>query len=214
MNQKIRGAFVAIGIIGFAVLIYIVIAMGVTNFDTTICNAFYSARTPGLTTLAEAITYLGNWEAIVIICLLLLIYPKTRIKFGLPVAGVAVVTSVTKIIVKPIVERARPDVVWHLITENGYSFPSGHSITSFAVYGLLFILILRYVEDKQKKIGLAIVCGALTFLVGLSRIYVGVHYPTDVLAGWCFALACIAGALMIIDWMNAKGITQKLEEKF
>lgn len=209
-RQTIRGIIAGAGVIGFLIITYIVVVYGTTGFDNVIRQAFYSVRTDGLNTLAESITYLGNWEAIVIICLLLLAYPSTRIKYGLPVAGVAAVTSLTKTIVKPIVARPRPDVSLHLIDQGGYSFPSGHAITGFAVYGLLVFLIWTNMGKGGKRTGLCILCGFLAIAIGLSRIYVGVHYPTDVLAGWSFAIANIAGALMVIDHVKAKKVTELL----
>lgn len=128
--------------------------------------------------------------------------------FGLPVAAAAVVTVLVKTIVKALVRRPRPEVAWHLVHESGWSFPSGHAITSFAVYGLLFVLCLEQVGSVRKRWLLCVVSGVLAFAIGLSRIYLGVHYLSDVLAGWSFGLATIAGILLLREHLRRKGYLQ------
>ncbi|MEG0661762.1 MAG: phosphatase PAP2 family protein [Anaerovoracaceae bacterium] len=163
-----------------------------------------SASRAGVEYLDELITYAGNWESITILCLLLLIFEKTRVPYGIPVAATAIGTTVIKSIVKPIVARPRPDVAMQLISEGGYSFPSGHAITSIAVYGLLIFLVHQYMEDRKKAMGLTIVLGILAVGIGLSRIYLGVHYLTDVVGGWSAGIAVMVTVMMINQHISAK----------
>ena len=188
-----------IGLAGFAVLAYFVVMEGELPFDDPIRHTFYSARQPGLNTLAELVTYAGQWPTIVVICLLLLIYPKTRSAYGIPATMAAILTQLLEKTIKNIVCRPRPDISLHLVEQGGYSFPSGHSITSMAVYLLLFILIMAYMKSGGKKTALLIITLFLSFGVGISRIYVGVHFPSDVLAGWFGGLMMIAVVLLIRD---------------
>ena len=199
--------------------------------DFAIEQTVYGWRSPGLNTLIETITYCGNTASIITLILLLLALPKTRVPYGLPVFAAGILTTVIKVIVKTAVARPRPDAVYFLVQETGYSYPSGHSITSVAVYGILAWLLWYYHKPAVQAAlhlpgaaanaggaagmsgrdrALMILCAFLAFAIGLSRIYVGVHHPTDVLGGW---LAGIATALLILAavvHMVNTGVTAKL----
>lgn len=95
------------------------------------------------------------------------------------------------VLLKEIIHRPRPEG-FRLISETGYSFPSGHSMIAMAFYGLLVWMVWTYEQDRFVKylctIGFSLCIGA----VGLSRVYLGVHYASDVLAGFCVSLAWLA----------------------
>ncbi len=191
------------------------VASGATGaVDSAIEQTVYGWRSPGLNTLLEAITYCGNTASIITLTLVLLALPQTRIRYGLPVFIADVLTTAIKVVVKNLIARPRPDAIYFLVPESGYSFPSGHSITSIAVYGMLAWLIWYYhktdaavgthglgaeaaaaAKMPAKKRALMILCAFLSVAIGLSRIYVGVHHPTDVLGGF---LAGIATALLVL----------------
>ena len=191
------------------------VASGATGaVDSAIEQTVYGWRSPGLNTLLEAITYCGNTASIITLTLVLLALPQTRIRYGLPVFIADVLTTALKVVVKNLIARPRPDAIYFLVPESGYSFPSGHSITSIAVYGMLAWLIWYYhktdaavgthglgaeaaaaAKMPAKKRALMILCAFLSVAIGLSRIYVVVHHPTDVLGGF---LAGIATALLVL----------------
>ena len=97
-------------------------------------------------------------------------------------------------VLKGLFQRARPDIVPHLREVMTLSFPSGHAMTSAAVYLTLGALLMRVSERRATKFYCIAVAMLATLLIGVSRVYLGVHYPTDVLAGWMvglsWALAC------------------------
>ena len=167
------------------------------RFDDPVREFFYGLRGPALTKVAIVITNSANALFIIALCIVLLIVPRTRKTFGIPLSiGALGVTIINKII-KNIVMRPRPEVE-HLVTEHGYSFTSGHSITSMFFYGMAIWLVWRYVKSKTVRWILTVLLAIPMLLVGPTRVYLGVHYPTDVLGGWCLGLAAIAVAIEII----------------
>ncbi|MCI9598499.1 MAG: phosphatase PAP2 family protein [Firmicutes bacterium] len=198
MTKK-RTIIMICGFVAFAVIAGFVAAQHTLAFDTVIRQWFYSIRSEQLTAVLKVITYMGNWQSITGLCLLLLIIPKTRTHYGIPVSSSAFFITLLNKGVKTIFKRPRPDVSLHLIEQGGYSFTSGHSITSMVVFGLLIFLVRKYVKDRRTANMLTVLlCVPLVF-IGLSRIYMGVHFPTDVLGGWCLGLAVLMIIVSIED---------------
>jgi undecaprenyl-diphosphatase len=104
------------------------------------------------------------------------------------VAGASVGGLVLSSVLKSFFHRPRPQVVPHLSIVETTSFPSGHSMLSAIIYLTLGALLARFVERRRLKVYFIAVALILTLLVGCSRVYLGVHYPTDVLAGWSAGL--------------------------
>jgi undecaprenyl-diphosphatase len=115
-------------------------------------------------------------------------------------AGGLIVSST----LKWIVDRPRPDVVPHHSYVTSSSFPSGHSMLSAVVYLTLGVLLARFVTGRRFRIYFLTVALLLTFLVGVSRVYMGVHYPTDVLAGWTAGLVWA-----VLCWLVARHLQRR-----
>lgn len=94
-------------------------------------------------------------------------------------------------VLKFIIQRPRPDG-FRLVDVSGYSFPSGHSMVSMAFFGLLIWLVWKYEPDIRKRKLICISLAAVIVMMGISRIYLGVHYATDVLAGFCMSIIWLA----------------------
>jgi len=107
-------------------------------------------------------------------------------------------------VLKMFFDRPRPDLVPHDSEVYTASFPSGHSMLSAIVYLTLGALLAQVQTSKRVKAYLLIVALMLTFLVGISRVYVGVHWPTDVLAGWTAGAAWATCCLVVWRWLSRK----------
>ena len=137
-----------------------------------------------MTSIVKFITFLGSAIVVMLTTIFALIILKNK-KIGLFMALNLIIITIFQYILKPIFGRARP-VDINLIKETNYSFPSGHSLTAMAFYG--FIIYLIYKSNlKYKKIYI-ILLSILILLIGLSRVYLGVHFITDVLGGFTFSL--------------------------
>ncbi|MDD4367113.1 MAG: phosphatase PAP2 family protein [Eubacteriales bacterium] len=205
MTKKIKTLQVAIlsgAVVCFALITYIVITGMSSGFDNAVMEFFYGIRKPGLDTLMELITYMANWETIVIICLLLICFPQTRRKAGISVSIAALLSTLVKAVIKTAVARPRPEESFFLIEQSGFAYPSGHAMTGMAVYLLLFVLTREYITDSRKKNLLSVIFVFVAFAVGISRVYLGVHFPTDVIGGWVLGAATVIVSLMI--WENLK----------
>jgi len=150
---------------------------------------------PALTTAAIWTSNLAHWYSYVPIIVLLLIIPGTRLKIGLPIAVTLSASAILgPIILKNIFAIDRPNIDHHLVEITGYGYPSGHAMNAAVFLGICAIMMWRYSGNKPLNIGFTVFASVITFIVGLSRIYLGVHTATDViggyLAGW--AVLCIA----------------------
>ncbi len=121
----------------------------------------------------------------------------------MPGSLAALISHMINRFVKYRVLRARPDKTLHLISQGGYSFPSGHAMTGISFYGTLAYCLLRTAKKNGKyavpcRILAAALC-LLIVLIGLSRIYLGVHYPSDVLAGWLLGGTFLATFVYILN---------------
>lgn len=196
-NKSKSGMVICVAAVaGFAAIFYFVKSGNAYLFDDVIREFFYDLREPALTLFVKLITYLGNYQTIAVLCLVLLIIKPLRVVYGIPVSTGAVFVTVLNKSIKHAVHRPRPSDVMHLVNEGGFSFPSGHSITSMFVYGLLIYLVRKNVKNRKTANVLTIVLAVPLILIGPSRIYLGVHYPTDVLAGWCL------GAAVAVIWIK------------
>lgn len=156
--------------------------------DTIVYNfAVLFLRRDSITTIMKIITNLGSAYFLITVTILSIIFLKNK-KISMLIVANLVISTGLNILLKNIVQRPRPEG-YRLIEENGYSFPSGHSMVSVAFYGFIVYLIWKKVENKKLKYFL---CGLLSILavaIGFSRIYLGVHYASDVLAGGVLSIA-------------------------
>jgi undecaprenyl-diphosphatase len=208
----LAGLIIAAALWGFVELSEWAVATQPHDFDTRILLAF---RTPGDTSdpigpiwVEEAmrdITALGSTVVLVMIVaaavfyLLLARKGATALFLLVSVASGQVISS----LLKATVDRPRPDLVSHLAEVQTLSFPSGHAMLSAVTYLTLGALLARTAEGRTMKVYVLGIAVLTTLLVGLSRVYLGVHWPSDVLAGWCagfaWAMLCWLAARLVLN---------------
>lgn len=156
----------------------------ITMFDNavvgTICN-----NNPANVAFATLFTNLGNTSVITIetIILFIILITFRQYAYAWFTAGVMICANGYNWIIKHAVERRRP-TIHHLVYADGYSFPSGHSVGSAALFGILIVLTILLIRSKFWKSLLIIIWALFPILIGYTRIFVHVHYPSDVLGGW------------------------------
>ena len=153
------------------------------------------------TSLSKIITNFGGAIYLKLFSIILLLVIKNK-KIGLTIVGNLLIATILNILLKNILQRPRP-IEYRLIDETGYSFPSGHSMVAMAFYGLLIYLIYRYEKNKFLKYILISLLSILIILIGISRIYLGVHYTSDVLAGFLISISYLIIYIKVINkFMN------------
>ena len=186
-------------ILAFAFLAWQLQAGGLAAFDNTVTTWVRAFISPRLTGWMLAITDLGSLPLVTALTIVAVIYLYARRKWwdGLGITVASLGSWWLEIQLKLIFQRPRPDLP-HLTPVTGYSFPSGHALVTSALF---FTLALVYYRHAASRAGRALVlAGAvlLVLLVGTSRVYLGVHYPSDVVAGWAVGglLTLLIGLLL------------------
>jgi undecaprenyl-diphosphatase len=174
------------------------------SFDLQIRAAVHQHASPQLTVAMRAITWLGSWQVLLptVCCLLAIFILRGMSREGrlllLTIVGAEVLDTVLKLSFR----RVRPAPFFGIPPLDTYSFPSGHALVSFCFYGLIAGLITTRARRKWLRAIIWLVAFVIVGLIGFSRIYLGVHYPSDVIAGYIAA----------IFWMGAlKAVAQRRE---
>lgn len=140
-----------------------------------------------VTPIMKVITWFGSGVCLITSAILLFILIKNR-KIGFLIVNNLICITLFNQIFKFILHRPRP-TEFRIIDETGYSFPSGHSMVSMAFYGFLIYLIYKSVKNRYLKYSLMSILFILIILIGISRIYLGVHYTSDVIAGFLISIS-------------------------
>ena len=164
-------------------------------------DAFYAPIaeliTPSLTTVSIVIGSLTHWYTYAPIILLLLALPKTRRDVGIPLAITLSASAILgPVILKNILAIERP-VANQLIDPGGFGYPSGHSMNAVVFFIMCAIMIIRHSSKATVKIGFTFFAIASILLVGLSRIYLGVHTFTDVIGGYLIGTVVVCSSILI-----------------
>jgi undecaprenyl-diphosphatase len=180
-------AIAAAGLL-LVVLLGVAVAHGLTlPIDVAIIRA---VRDPGLVAplaVLQPITQLGGTPVVAAVAIAVAgaAALAREQRLGLAAALTIGLVALVNGGIKRVVDRTRPDLLPPILAEAGYSFPSGQSASAMVAYGIVAVLVSRLVWlPRWVRSATAFVCGVVVGLVGLSRIYLGVHFPSDVLGGW------------------------------
>ena len=197
------------------VLLFAVLADGVldnqtlVSLDQRVAGFFYYFRDPTLIKISFWITFLGNYKTVIVFSTLfiviLLLWHKKHLIMPLiiSVAGSAGLAD----LIKMIINRPRPTGVIPVYYETLSSFPSGHSVIAVALYGFIFYVISRSLYKKKKAfqfVGFLFVTIIIVFFIGLSRLYLGVHYFSDVIGGYLIGMIALLVAVALAKWSDLR----------
>ena len=185
----------AFGGVGIVVLLALAVTSGISDsFDRSIIEAVRANGLHDLLSPLRAITELGSTGTVTVVALLtlvvgVLIGPWLHGVIGAITIALASLGNMT---LKTVIARARPDLLDPIVDERGFSFPSGHSALGMVAWGIFGVLVMRSRLPLWVRRTIVGLLAVVIFLIGLSRVWLGVHYPTDVLAGWT------AGAVIVL----------------
>lgn len=196
--------FIIVPVVLFGLLAVFIQAGITVGFEGWAYSETVEDMSPVLTSIMKIITHLGDPISVIVFCLALFIIPKARRHLALPVSVAVILSAGLNVALKNIFTRERPNIL-RLIAETGYSFPSGHAMINGTLYTMLILMALKLTDSTVKKAVSCGICAAIAFLIGYSRIYLGVHYAGDVIGGWLIGFA-VSMSVYIIFHINFKEV--------
>lgn len=211
-RSEFNGFIISVGVVLGALFLFFCLSIAydvVTNApfvqaDESIMNLIYMLRSLRFAQVMLVFTHLGSLAVVlcfslIAIVLWLLVKDYRKIKFFiLSVVSGEVLAQALKVLI----HRERPSVDLALVPRAGYAFPSGHATVSVVFYGLLGYFVMRHMRRRRHKVLVALATLALIFFIGFSRVYIGAHWTTDVLAGWLLGLAVLAVVVAFYEQRN------------
>jgi len=175
------------------------------SFDAPIMSYFYALREPTLNAVVIGITTLGSSVVLgsTILATIIILFKKRR-RDALTFSFILLFGIILNLSLKFFFQRPRPELM-PLVNETSFSYPSSHAMNSFIFYLSFYIFILRQPDKPIRNTILFIITATIILLIGLSRIYLGVHYPSDVLGGFA------AGAIWLLSVLLFKKLLKYIK---
>ncbi|MGN1271416.1 MAG: phosphatase PAP2 family protein [Clostridia bacterium] len=165
--------------------------MNMINFiDEKTYELIIKLMSNGMTNFMLFMSHLGSAITLIILTIGFILLLKNKIN-SKSIAINLILVFILNRILKFIIARPRPEVL-RIVEEKGYSFPSGHSMVATGFYGFLIYLVYKNIKNKKIKYPLIVMLSVLILLIGISRIYLGAHYATDVIGGWIIGIVYLA----------------------
>jgi undecaprenyl-diphosphatase len=178
------------------------------HVDHYLLQTVHAHTTPWLTRIAFTMTFIGSPRALgpgILVAAGVLWTIRLRhdaILLVVAMGGAASIDTILKLHFR----RIRPNVPWALVTEHSFSFPSGHSVGAVVLYGTITYLIWSHLHDLAERIAVIVTALLLIAGIGLSRVYIGVHYPTDVAAGYLVGLLWLLTLIGANEYLDRQEI--------
>ncbi len=171
------------------------------QYDQQISDFIISYRTPILTNYFIFITNVGDFYGyliMVIIAILVTVLYFKNWKYILQTIFVLLLASISNVMLKRIVDRARPGIE-HMVVVETLSYPSGHAMSAMAFYGFLIYLFSRFKINIILKYGIILLLVVIILSIGISRIYLGVHFPSDIAGGYIAGLIWVFFCILLFN---------------
>jgi len=177
----------------------------VSRLDISVIGAVTRLESPAMTAILKTFTLIGSGAAVTVLsaCVAMLLYRANGRKREIVLLfAVQAGSGILDYALKEIIKRARPDTN-RLIEVAGHSFPSGHSMLAATFYGLLVYLLYRRVNSMGLRVVITAAGAFMIAVIGISRIYLGVHYPSDVLGGFIAGISWVFFCIWLYGfWTN------------
>jgi undecaprenyl-diphosphatase len=199
------GASAALAFFGW--LSRVVLAGESMRFDTAVRDAIHAWASAPLTSAMRGITQLGSVTILVEFGILVVwrLLAQGRRRAALIFVAACVGAEALSEVLKLVFRRPRPEAFFGFVEPLTYSFPSGHSVVSACFYGIVAAILTTRMESRAAKIAIWTGAALLTVAIGFSRVYLGVHYPSDVLAGYAAAAIWVGAVRVSYEiWMRRK----------
>ena len=193
-------------VVGFALTSLFISDHKIINFDRDIIAAIQGLESPLLTKVMKFFTFVGSAPVVIVLIILLIIilYKVLHHRLELILLISTIIGSaVLNQILKQVFHRFRPNF-HRLIDISGYSFPSGHAMNAFTVYVIISFLLWRHIPSKWGRSLLICISTVMILAIGISRIYLGVHYPSDIIGGYLASGFWLAVAIWFFQYYKEK----------
>lgn len=183
------------------------------SVDNSWTSYIYSLRSPQMTPIMLLFTYLGSLLTLFIGSVIFVFYLYTRSKKdSLIFSAILYSGIILNLILKDFFHRIRPTLL-PLLHEDGYSFPSGHAMNSFVFYTAVAYFLLRITNNFKVSLIFSAISAVIILMVGVSRIYLGAHFPSDVIAGYCAGFFWLSCTILFEKTLIFRKLYKKSEEK-
>lgn len=207
IKENRKTIILAVSLVLFTIITYAIFSDKIDTLDKNIHSYILNIRNENLTSILITITNISSAYALIVLSILLLLIMKKK-KIPLLICLNLIISFLTNQIAKLTFSRPRP-VGINLIEESGYSYPSGHAMISMAYFGFIAYLIYKSNLNKIIKLPLITSIFILILLIGFSRIYLGVHYLSDIIGGFLLSIAYI---MIFINCIKIKKAGRKWKQ--